>query len=194
VDRDEYLDLRIGDFLQRLAAGSPAPGSGSASALTVAFAAGLVAKVARRSAGSWDDAGGVAAQALALQARVAPLALADAEAWEEALMALDSAVADDTPPGMLESKLELAAVVPLRIAEAAADAAALAALAADRGSAAYRSDAAAAAVLAAAGARAATHLVEVNLAVREGDPLLVDAHASEAAASDSAAKALDAGR
>ena len=46
---DEYLDLRLGDFLDRLGAGKPAPGSGSASALTVAIAAGLVAMVARKS-------------------------------------------------------------------------------------------------------------------------------------------------
>ena len=44
--------------------------------------------VARRSADSWEESAGVAAQALSLQARAAPLALADAEVWEQALQAL----------------------------------------------------------------------------------------------------------
>ena len=192
---DEYLDLRLGDFLERLGTGKPAPGSGSASALTVAIAAGLVAMVARRSADSWDDAGGVAAQALALQARAAPLALADAQVWAQALDALheasDVGVAHN---GDLEAKLELSAEVPLQIAEAAADTAALAALAAELGEGSYRADAAAAAVLAAAGARAAGHLVSVNLTVSEGDDRLVRARASEEAAADAARRALDTGR
>ena len=192
---DEYLDLRLGDFLERLGTGKPAPGSGSASALTVAFAAGLVAMVARKSASSWEDAGGVAAQALSLQARAAPLALADAEVWEQALDALhDAAENGESPNGDLEQKLERSAVVPLQIAEAAADTASLAALAAELGEGSYRPDAAAAAVLAAAAARAAAHLVSVNLTVSEGDDRLARAHASQEAAADAARLALDAGR
>ena len=194
MESDEYLDLHVGAFLERLGTGHPAPGSGSASALTVAFAAAIVAKVARRSADTWEDAGGVAAQALALQARAAPLAVADARVWEEALTALDSVTDGEPPPGALERKLGLAAEVPLQIAETAADAAALAALAADRGIGHYKADAAAAAVLAAAGAKAAAHLVAVNLAVREGDPQSVRARASESAAAESAAQATKAGR
>ena len=102
---DEYLDLRLGDFLERLGAGNPAPGSGSASALTVAIAAGLVAMVARRSEDCWEESPGIAAQALALQARAAPLALADARVWDEALEAL-AAVREDaaTPNGELEAE------------------------------------------------------------------------------------------
>jgi formiminotetrahydrofolate cyclodeaminase len=192
---DEYLDLRLGEFLDRLCAGKPSPGSGSASALTLAFAAGLVAMVARRSSESWGDAGGVAAQALALQARAAPLALADAEVWEQALDALTEAAGDKSSPnGDLEAKLERSALVPLQIADAAADTALLAALAAELGDGTYRPDAAAAAVLAAASARVAAHLVAVNLTVSEGDERLARARASETAAADAAARALDAGR
>jgi formiminotetrahydrofolate cyclodeaminase len=195
VNGDEYLDLRLGDFLERLGTGKPAPGSGSASALTVAFAAGLVAMVARRSTDSWEESGGVAAQALALQARAAPLALADAQVWEQALEALETAGdGTSTPNGELEQKLDLSAAVPLQIAEAAADTASLAALAAEFGEGAYRPDAAAAAVLAAAGARAAAHLVAVNLAVSDGDDRLVRARASEETAADAATRALDAAR
>jgi len=192
---DEYLDLKLGDFLERLGTGKPAPGSGSASALTVAFAAGLVVMVARHSADSWEDAAGIAAQALALQARAAPLALADAQVWEQALEALAAARVDEAPPnGELEAKLDLSAAVPLEIAETAADTASLAALAAELGEGAYRPDAAAAAVLAAAGARAAAHLVAVNLTVSDGDIRLVRARASEQAAVEAATRALDSAR
>ena len=195
MQADQYLDLSLGDFLERLGTGRPTPGSGSASALTVAFAAGLVVMVARRSADSWDDSAGIAAQALALQARAAPLALADALVWQQALEALEAARADEVPAnGELEAKLDLSCAVPLEIAEAAADTASLAALAAELGDGTYRPDAAAAAVLAAAGARAAAHLVAVNLTVSDGDVRLARARASEQIAADAAARALDSAR
>ena len=84
--------------------------------------------------------------------------------------------ADEGPAnGELEAKLDLSCAVPLEIAEAAADTASLAALAAELGERDVQADAAAAAVLAAAGARAAAHLVAVNLTVTEGDVRLARA-------------------
>jgi formiminotetrahydrofolate cyclodeaminase len=62
-----------------------------------------------------------------------------------------------------------AAEVPLQIAEAAADVADLAALASSEGSSHLQPDATAAAILAEAAVRAATHLVEINLATVVGD-------------------------
>ena len=62
-----------------------------------------------------------------------------------------------------------AAEVPLQIADAAADVAELAALAATEGKGTLRPDAAAAATLAEAAARASAHLVDVNLATVAGD-------------------------
>jgi formiminotetrahydrofolate cyclodeaminase len=192
---DEYLDLKLGDFLERLGTGKPGPGSGSASALTVAFAAGVVAMVARNSEASWADSPGIAAQALALQAKAAPLALADAQVWEEALDALEAVREDGVKPnGDLEHKLDVSTTVPLQIAETAADTAMLAALVAELGDGTYRSDAAAAAVLAAAGANAAAHLVAVNLTVKEDDWRLVRARACAQHAEDAAARALDSAR
>ncbi|MGH3133591.1 MAG: cyclodeaminase/cyclohydrolase family protein, partial [Gaiellaceae bacterium] len=90
----------------------------------------------------------------------------------------------------LERKLDRAAAVPLEIAELGADTAALAALAGELCDGAYRADVAAAAALAAGGARAAAHLVEVNLAVREGDKRLARARASEQAATEAADRLL----
>jgi len=147
--------------------------------------------VARCSHDSWDEATGVAAQALALQDRAARLAQVDADVWEEALSALHVAGKGEASDGArrdheLEQKLERAAAVPLQIAELGADTAALAAHAGELCEGTYRADAAAAAALAAGGARAAAHLVEVNLGVREGDARLARARASEQAASDAA--------
>jgi methenyltetrahydrofolate cyclohydrolase len=192
LETEDYLHLRLDDFLDRLAAGGQAPGGGSAAALTVAFAAGLVAMVARCSRGSWEDAGGVAAQALAIRERAAHLSRYDAEAWRVAVDALAEASAERTGgrDRELEDKLGRAAALPLEIAELGADAAALAALVGEYCDGAYRADAAAAAALAAGGAGAAAHLVEVNLAVREGDERLLRARASEQAASEAAQRTL----
>ncbi len=191
---ENYLSLPVEDFLERLATGGRAPGGGSAAALTVAFAASLVSMVARCSRESWQDAPGVSAQALAIQKRVAPLAYLGAEVWEEANEALRQASgAEGEGSGgdvQLERKLDLAAAVPLEIAELGADTAELAALVGELCDGAFRADAAAAAALAAGGASAAAHLVEVNLAVRKDDPRLVRARTSEQAAADAARRTL----
>jgi formiminotetrahydrofolate cyclodeaminase len=195
---DDYLALRLDELLARVAADGRAPGSGSAAAFTVAFAASLVSMVARCSRDSWADAPGVVAQARVIGERAAELATTDAAAWEEALAALREAEAggssDDRRDFSLEQKLERAAAAPLEIAALGADAAALAALTAERGTGTYRADAAAAAALAAGGARAAAHLVLVNLGVRSDDPRLARALASEQVANDIAARLLDSGR
>lgn len=186
-----YLDLTLDEFLARVAARDQSPGGGSAAAISVAMAAGLVAMVARCSLDAWPEGPGVAAQALQLQKRAGPLAQTDARAWEKALAALRSAGEPGSGGDLeLEKKLELAAAVPLEIAQLGADVADLAALAAERCEGAYHADAAAAASLAAGGARAAAHLVEVNLAVREGDERLRRARASAQLAVDAAERAL----
>ena len=148
--------------------------------------------VARCSREAWGDARGVAAQALSIQDRAAPLASVDARAWEEANEALRKAAEGTSTgdEGDLERKLEEAAAVPLEIAQLGADVAELAVLAADRCDGEFRADAAAAAALAAGGARAAAHLVRVNLAVRGDDARLARARASEQAAASAAERIL----
>jgi formiminotetrahydrofolate cyclodeaminase len=191
---DDYLDLRLEAFLERLSADGLAPGSGSAAAITVAFSARLISMVANCSRAGWADAGGVVAQATAIGERATVLARTDASAWEEALTALrDAESAGGGDPRRdfgLEQKLDAAAAVPLEIASLGADAVALASLAAEEGDATYRADAAAAASLAAGAARAAAHLVSVNLGVTPTDPRLARARASEQVASDMAAALL----
>jgi len=197
LTNDDYLELQLGDLLDRLAADGLAPGGGSAAALTVAFAARLVAMVSRCSTG-WSEAPGVVAQANAIGERAVELAHTDGRVWEEALIALRDAEAKESADARrdfaLEQKLEAAAAAPLEIASLGADAAALAALAGEHGEATYRADAAAAAALAAGGATAAAHLVRVNLGVRSADPRLARARASEEAARDVAARLLESHR
>ena len=151
--------------------------------------------VARCSGGSWPEAGGVAAQAQVIRDRAIALAQTDGVVWQDALVALAAAQneqeSSERRDFSLEQKLELAAAAPLEIAELGADAAALAALAGERGDGMYRADASAAAALAAGSARAAAHLVQVNLGVRPGDARLVRARASEQAANDAASRLLE---
>ncbi len=194
---DDYLDLRLGELLDRLSADGLAPGAGSAAALTVAFASRLVAMVARCSL-DWEEAAGVSAQANAISQRAVDLAHTDGRAWEDALTALrDAEARGDADPRRsfsLEQKLEAAAAAPLKIASLGADVAALAALAGEHGDPTYRADAAAAAALAAGGSAAAAHLVRVNLGVRATDPRLARALASEQAAHDVADRMLESHR
>ncbi|HEU5490509.1 MAG TPA: cyclodeaminase/cyclohydrolase family protein [Gaiellaceae bacterium] len=189
---NDYRQLSLGDLLDRLSANGLAPGGGSAAALTVAFAARLVAMVARCSP-AWSDAAGVVAQASAIGDRAVELAHTDGRVWDEALTALRDAEAaaesaDPKKGFALEQKLEAAAAAPLEIASLGADTAQLAAVAGELGEPTYRADAAAAAALAAGGASAAAHLVRVNLGVRSADPRLVRALASETAAHEVAAR------
>lgn len=188
---DDYLELRLGDLLDRLSADGLAPGGGSAAALTIALASRLVAMVARCSP-AWSDSPGVVAQANAICERAVELARTDGRVWEEALTALRDAEAgagdDPRTSFALEQKLEAAAAAPLEIASLGADAAQLSALVSEYGEPTYRGDAAAAAALAAGGTSAATHLVRVNLGVRTADPRLVRALASEDAAHDVATR------
>jgi len=152
--------------------------------------------VAHCSRASWGEAPGVVAQATAIGERAAVLARTDAAAWEEALIALrDVEAGHGEIPRRdlgLERKLERAAAAPLEIAALGADAVALAAFAADEGEPTYRADAAAAAALAAGAARAAAHLVRVNLGVRASDPRLARALACDQAASEVVTRLLDA--
>ena len=186
----DFPDVNLGDLLGGFSVESRAPGGGAAAAVTATIAAGLIRMVAQRSSGSWDDAAGAVAQARALQARCAPLADADAQAWREAFDAMRGDAPDDVG---LEEKLAGAVEPLLLIASTAADVAALAATVAERGEGAFRGDAAAAAVLAEAAARSAAHLVAINLAVTEHDPRLAHARLLEEAAAEAARRALDAG-
>ncbi len=168
----DLLDAPLRDFLDTLSGEGPAPGGGSAAAIVVAMAAGLVTMVARASKDHWDEAGGVVGQAEAFRARVAPLAQADADVYVAALGALrDPEQLDERYRDQkLQAALAKAAEIPQRIAEAGCDLACLAALVVERGSPEVRVDAAAASILAESGTRVAAKLVETNLGATDDDP------------------------
>jgi formiminotetrahydrofolate cyclodeaminase len=187
---DDYLDLRLGEFLELSAAEPSARGAGSAAALTIALAAALVMKVGRCSRDSWSDAAGVAAQALELRDRCAPLAQEDSDAWGEALAALSGSDGTGRRDADLAAVLGRAADLPLAIAEIGADVAELARLAAERGDARLRGEAVAAAVLAHGGVRAASYLVVLNLTTQAGDERCERAERAERVAAAAAAGAL----
>lgn len=146
VDQGSFAEL-----LDRLAARTPAPGGGAAAAWACALAAGL----AEMAAGFAGDADG-AARARALRADALVLAERDGEAYGAALAARREG-------GDVAAAMAAAAEPPLRIAEAAAEVAELAAALAVTGKASLVGDAMTGALLAEAAARAAARLAEMDL-------------------------------
>ena len=166
-------ELTVARFTEALASGAPTPGGGSASALSGALAAGLVAMVARNTAGnaafadraaSMDE---VTAEADGIRRSLEELVDSDAAAFEQVMAAFR--LPKDTPEQKAERSRAIqegyrAAVEPpvlvcrhaLRVLE-------LAALVAERGSPNVVSDAGVAALLAASALDGAALNVEINL-------------------------------
>jgi formiminotetrahydrofolate cyclodeaminase len=202
VSRD-FLSMPVQEFLGEVATPEPMPGAGYCAAVSLSMAAGLVAMVAGASRTDWSEAKGAAAQANTLRERVAPLAQRNVDAYASAIARLRAAeYAEDAPSGHVPGSdpsqdlgplLDRAAQIPMEIAEAAVDVAALAAVVAERGDQALRADAVAAALLAQGAARAAATLVEVNLGTTESDSRVVrvrDLAGAAQAASDRAVATL----
>jgi formiminotetrahydrofolate cyclodeaminase len=153
---------------------------GPAAARAGSAAASVAAAAARRAG---DGSG--AAQAAALATRLLRLAeedvrvLADARAALAATGALDASARRDFALGQA---LESAAAVPLAIAEACADVVTLAGSLAETADSLSAPDLEGARFLAGGAARAAAHLVEVNLGVTLDDPRLARARAAAEAA------------
>lgn len=186
------LSLSAEELLDKFGHGTRVPGAGPAAAFVTAFAAALSAMAARSSFESWADARAAVAQAESLRARAVRLAQEDAEALE-AFLAVRHADEEHRPEARdfnLGQALDRAAEIPLAIAEAACDIAQLAAYVADHCEGDVRADAAAASALAAGAARAAAHLVEVNLGMAEGDVRVVSARNLVRLAQDAADVAL----
>jgi formiminotetrahydrofolate cyclodeaminase len=188
------VEERLSTLIDDLARYGRVPGAGSVAAISVAMSAAVVAMAARRSAEVWPEAGGAVAQAEALRRRALPLVDSDARALADALELLEppaqEAAQSDRRDFELGLALATAADVPLSIVQVAADVAALARSVAESGSAEVRPDVAGAAVLAHGAARAAAHLVEINLATTEDDFRVLAAHSLAAAAGEWADQAL----
>ncbi len=133
------------DLLDAIGARTPAPASGAAAALTGAFAAALVELAARFSE---DDA--ALARALELRARLLELADEDAAAYSDFMRTRS----DEDRRRTIE--------IPLAVAAAAAETAALAERLAADGRPSVKGDALVAAELARAAGRSAELLAELN--------------------------------
>ncbi len=189
------LSRSVEELLDELARATPVPGAGPAAAFVTATAAALTAMAARASRESWPDAAGAVAQAESLRARAVRLADEAADALTAVLDERSGAGSErvEMRDFRLGRTLHRAAAVPLSIVEAATDVALLASHTAGHCSGDVRPDATAGAFLAHGAARAAAHLVEVNLATMAGDERVTRAHglvrAAGAAADEAARKA-----
>jgi len=166
-------DLTLDALLAAFADRTPSPGGGAAAGIGCALGAALT-EMGARFAG--DDA--AAERAAALRAQGMRLAEADAAGYAPVLEAVR--LPRDTPDreARLHAALARAADVPLAIAEAAAEVAALARRVAADGRPALTGDALTGAELAAAAARAAARLVAIDLEHAPEDPRAARARAA----------------
>ena len=191
----DLLDMEVREMLKQIAGEFRSPAGGSAAAVAVAMGAALTAMAARASGDEWADAEGAIAQADGLLGRVAPLAQADADAFDRARLALAGPEGEGQAErdAQIGAALSEAAGALVLIAEAGSEVASLAALVCEQGDPDARGDAVAATLLAEAGTRAAANLVEVNLATREEDERLRRARQTVSSASAARDRVLAAG-
>jgi len=189
---DPFLGLPTGQLLNEIASEKPAPGAGSVTALVVAMAAGLVAMAARLSRDEWPAAASVVERAEDIRGRVAPLAAADAAAFEDVLIAmrLPRHLEEEVREAAIDNALVRAAEVPLQIAREAAEIAELGALVAERGNQRVRGEAVTGSLLAASAGRAAANLVTINRGADQGDERIGQARALVASAETAAERAV----
>ena len=162
ADPDPYLTGGLAEFLDQLAARTPAPGGGAAAAVTCAMAAGLVEMAAAFDQGSRLDE--VGARAHELRGQVASLAAADGRAYGLVLEALRMPAGPDRTL-RLDAAVAGAIECPMRVLEIAAEVATLAADLAERGNRNLEGDALAGALLAEASARSAATLAQLNVSM-----------------------------
>src|SRR5215207_4924884 len=110
----DYLDLSLGEFLDRVASGEAAPGGGSVAAIAVALAAGLAGMAARLSASQLAEAPELAERADASRWRAAPMATSDAESYGHVLDAYREPD-PETRTARVRDALSGAADVPLSV-------------------------------------------------------------------------------
>jgi formiminotetrahydrofolate cyclodeaminase len=191
------LDMEMGEFTSRLAAEQPTPGGGSAAALGGALAAALVCMVCRYTIGR-DRYRDVEAEAARLLDRAEELRSALERATEADVEAYRGYAAaqklpKETPEQVearaaaLQGALRDSTVVPLEVAEHAAELLQLAQRAAEIGNRYLVSDAGVAASLALAAFEAAALNVELNAAGIE-DAAFVSQALERLAAAGSAAE------
>jgi formiminotetrahydrofolate cyclodeaminase len=157
----DYLDRPLRDLLEDVAGTDPVPAAGSLVAVLGALAAGLAAKVARRSTSQRPDAEAIAERADLLRQRLEPIITGDAAGYAEALATEGNRA--ERHAAMLE-----ASSGPVVVAETAAEIAEIAAALAANCNPNLRVDAAAVAWFAASVTEVSADLTAAN--VGESEP------------------------
>jgi formiminotetrahydrofolate cyclodeaminase len=159
----ELTEASLGEFLDGVAARTPAPAAGAVAAVTVASAASLVAMAARFAQDAHgDDSSEPAAEAERVRQEVLALGQADGEAYGAVLEALRIPRSQPRRQEQIDHALEGATEIPLRIARAGSQVGALAARLVQEGNPSLAADAQAAALLAQGATAAAASLVRAN--------------------------------
>ena len=183
---EALADHSVRELLDAVGARTPAPGGGSAAALSGSLAAGLVEMAARFTPGRED----VAEKGALLREHLLELGERELSAYEPVLEAFRLDAGDPDREARLREALSDAADSPLAIAREAAAAAALGAELALTGNAHLTGDAITGTLLAEAACCAAARLVEINLARVPSDPRLDETAELTRRASAARAKAL----
>jgi formiminotetrahydrofolate cyclodeaminase len=167
----------VAELTEPVATKGADPPGGAAAALVVALAASVTAAVAERSRAEWEQAGAIRAQAQALRRRALDLARRNAAAYAEARrqLAARAAAGSQAKDWQLGQAVSAAAEPLQDLAACARDMAQLAELLARHAHGDARPDAVAAAMLSAGAARAAAHLVQINLVAGADEERLADA-------------------
>ncbi len=199
---EKLTQMTVEGLLTEFASDSPAPGGGSAAALTGALAASLCEMVARLTLGreklkeAWPAMERVLAKAQHLGIRLRELVDEDTEAYASVVTARrlpkDASGEKAVRDRAIQESLLRAARVPLETLRSLAELSGLALLVAEKGAQGCITDAGAAAVMIEAGAQAAAWNVRINLpGIRDAavkDQLGSDATAALALALETTAR------
>ena len=172
-------NLKITEYLAEAAAGTAIPGGGSVAALNASLAAGLTEMVANLTIGKkgYEDVAkemkDIAAQTIALRAKLTAAIDRDAEAYGEVMTAFKLPRATDQEKELrklaIQKAFKHAALVPLEVAGQAVEVLDLAGRAIDSGNKNAVTDGVVAAMNARTAALAALYNVKINLGSIEDD-------------------------
>lgn len=187
----------LSELLADLAAPTPAPGAGSATAWSCAQGAALIEMTAGITLARPDAQdrrermSAIAARARALRARAVELAAAELDAYAPVLAALRTPRETPGRSRRLDAALSDASETPLELAAIGAELAELASEVAEHGAPSVSGDALAGLLIVEAASAAAARLVAINLGRRPEDPRVPEAARSAELAAKIRQRALE---